>query len=427
MGVFAISLLSQTVCLYFTFFSLGIALGVLFSFKIFTKKLSRQYEIIRDLEHSKAILQMSLDTRRSQEQIMEEFSHKLTSVSQAFARDMKTESQEFFSEKTQAITSVLAPVHNTLSAFKQNLENFETKQAEDRGALKEQLSQLLTAEQKLERETQALTNILKHPGSRGRWGEIQLERILEISGMLKYCDYSTQTVDSSESSSRADIVIRLPQNRSLVIDAKTPFSEEYLTDNHADPTDLVKKIKDHIKTLKTKSYWDKFEQSPEFVILFLPGESLFNDAIRCAPELMDYAGQSNVILSSPVTLMALLKTVTHVWKQENLQNQIREIGQLGKDLYQRMHKLFDHFHKVGKHLGQAVHSYNDMSSSLSARVLPILRTFDKLELSSSHNKIEALSQVSTLPHSPKVPCPENDLAECLSPEASYLKPPSSNQ
>lgn len=110
-----------------------------------------------------------------------------------------------------------------------------------------------------------------------------------------------------------------------------------------------------------------------------------------------------------------------------LQNQIREIGQLGKDLYQRMHKLFDHFHKVGKHLGQAVHSYNDMSSSLSARVLPILRTFDKLELSSSHNKIEALSQVSTLPHSPKVPYPENDLAECLSPEASYLKPPSSNQ
>lgn len=277
MGVFAISLLSQTVCLYFTFFSLGIALGVLFSFKIFTKKLSRQHEIIRDLEHSKAILQMSLDTRRSQEQLMEEFSHKLTSVSQAFARDMKTESQEFFSEKTQAITSVLAPVHNTLSAFKQDLENFETKQAEDRGALKEQLSQLLTAEQKLERETQALTNILKHPGSRGRWGEIQLERILEISGMLKYCDYSTQTVDSSESSSRADIVIRLPQNRSLVIDAKTPFSEEYLTDNHADPTDLVKKIKDHIKTLKTKSYWDKFEQSPEFVILFLPGESLFNE------------------------------------------------------------------------------------------------------------------------------------------------------
>ena len=327
------------------FFLFGLSLGIAGSFKIFTKKFSLQKETIRDLEHSKSILQMSLDTRRSQEQLIEEFSHKLSSASQAFARDIKAESQEFFSEKTQAITSVLTPVHNTLSAFKQNLEMFETKQAEDRGALKEQLSQLLTAEKKLERETQALTNILKHPGSRGRWGEIQLERILEISGMLKYCDYSAQTVDAQTSSSRADIVIRLPQNRSLVIDAKTPFSEEYLTDNQADPSDLVKKIKDHIKTLKTKSYWDKFEQSPEFVILFLPGESLFNDAIRCAPELLDYAGQSNVILSSPITLMALLKTVTYVWKQENVHKQIQEIGRLGKDLYQRMHKLFDHFHK----------------------------------------------------------------------------------
>mgnify|MGYP001102242880 CR=1 FL=1 len=422
MYIVAISLLSHTIWIQGVFFLFGLALGVISAFKIFTKTLAQKNEVIRNLEHDKAILQMSLDARRNQEQLIEEFSHKLTSVSQAFARDIKTESQEFFSEKTQAIHSVLAPMHNTLSVFKQNLENFETKQAEDRGALREQLSQLLTAEKKLERETQALTNILKHPGSRGRWGEIQLERILEISGMLKYCDYSVQTVDTNDSSSRADIVIRLPQNRSLVIDAKTPFSEEYLTDSHADPTDLVKKIKDHIKILKTKSYWDKFDQSPEFVILFLPGESLFNDAIRCAPELMDYAGQSNVILSSPVTLMALLKTVTYVWKQENLQNQIREIGQLGKDLYQRMHKLFDHFHKVGKHLGQAVHSYNDMSSSFSARVLPILRTFDKLEISSSHNKIEEFSQISTLPHSPKVPCQEPSLSEYLSHQDTSSSP-----
>ncbi|MBQ8498528.1 DNA recombination protein RmuC [Chlamydia sp.] len=412
MDIVTIPSLSPWIC--FLLVLLGAVLGVGGAFIFFTKKLSYKNELIRDLEHNNAILQTSLDTRRSQEQLIEEFSHKLTSASLAFAKEIKTESHEFFSEKTEAITSILTPVHNTLSAFKQNLEIFETKQAEDRGALKEQLSQLLTAEKKLEQETQALTNILKHPGSRGRWGEIQLERILEISGMLKYCDYSMQTVDAHDSSSRADIVIRLPQNRSLVIDAKTPFSEEYLTDSNANPTDLVRKIKDHIKILKTKSYWDKFDQSPEFVILFLPGESLFNDAIRCAPELMDYAGQANVILSSPVTLMALLKTVTHIWKQENLQNQIKEIGQLGKDLYQRMHKLFDHFHKVGKHLGQAVHSYNDMSASLSARVLPTLRTFDKLEISSSHNKIEAPSQISALPRSPRVYDQKPDLTEHLS-------------
>ncbi|BAE81006.1 DNA recombination protein [Chlamydia felis Fe/C-56] len=353
----------------------------------YRKRESSLFELRRNLEYENKLLKSSLDLSRRQEQLMEDFSNKLAVSSQSLIKEMKEETQSYFSEKSKTIESILTPVQATLTAFKQNLETFETKHAEDRGSLKEQITHLLAAEKKLEKETQALTDILKHPGSRGRWGEIQLERILELSGMLKYCDYETQATDA-QGSARADMIIRLPHERCLIIDSKAPFSDTYFSQDASDKSDLVGKIKDHIKTLKSKSYWEKFHHSPEFVILFLPGESIFNDALRIAPELIDVAATSNVILSGPLTLLALLKTVAHTWKQENLQKQIQEIGKLGKELHHRLHVVFNHFHKIGKNLNNAVQSYNDMSSSLQHRILPTLRKFEDLELSSSLHKIE---------------------------------------
>ncbi|WP_348663029.1 DNA recombination protein RmuC [Chlamydia vaughanii] len=373
----------------------GFCLGVCLSSLYYRKRESAHIEAKRKLEHDNELLRNSLELSRRQEQLMEEFSNKLSVSSQALIKEMKEETQSYFSEKSKTIESILTPVQSTLTAFKQNLETFETKHAEDRGTLKEQISHLLAAEKKLEKETQALTDILKHPGSRGRWGEIQLERILELSGMLKYCDYETQASDA-QGSARADMIIRLPQERCLIIDSKAPFSETYFSNDNSDKSDLVGKIKEHIKTLKSKSYWEKFHYSPEFVILFLPGESIFNDALRIAPELIDIAATSNVILSGPLTLLALLKTVAHMWKQENLQKQIQEIGQLGKELHHRLHVVFNHFHKIGKNLNNAVQSYNDMSSSLQHRVLPTLRKFEDLEVSSSLHKVEDPSPI----HSP---------------------------
>ncbi|AAP05520.1 DNA recombination protein RmuC [Chlamydia caviae] len=369
-------------------FGLGLSLSSLY----YRKRESSQMKLQRNLEHENELLKNSLDLSRRQEQLMEDFSNKLAVSSQSLIKEMKEETQSYFSEKSKTIESILTPVQATLTAFKQNLETFESKHAEDRGSLKEQITHLLAAEKKLEKETQALTDILKHPGSRGRWGEIQLERILELSGMLKYCDYETQVTDA-QGSARADMIIRLPNERCLIIDSKAPFSETYFSQNTSNKSDLVGKIKDHIKTLKSKSYWEKFHSSPEFVILFLPGESIFNDALRIAPELIDVAATSNVILSGPLTLLALLKTVAHMWKQENLQKQIQEIGQLGKELHHRLHVVFNHFHKVGKNLNNAVQSYNDMSSSLQRRILPTLRKFEDLEVASSVHKIEDPSSI----------------------------------
>lgn len=361
----------------------------------YSQKLKRQSESLRQLTLENALLKKTAELSKNQEQLMETFSLRLAASSQAMIREIKEETQNYFSEKSQTLESILTPMQTTLSSFKQNLANFESKHAEDRGELKTQILHLLEVEKKLEKETQTLTGILKHPGARGRWGEIQLERILELSGMLKYCDYETQMSDGT-GAVRADLIIRLPQERCLVIDAKAPLPEAYLT-NDSSPTDLIVRLKDHIKILKTKSYWEKFDKSPEFVILFLPGESLFNDAIRTAPELIDIAASSNVILSSPLTLLALLKTVAHMWKQENVQKQILEIGALGKELHQRMHTLFGHIHRTGKNLSSAVQSYNDMTSSLQRRVLPTLRKFEALEISSHQITVPAWVQTPTPP------------------------------
>lgn len=391
--------------------ALAFCLGSVLTFLRYRKREEQHTQHALQLEHDNALLKNSLALSRQQEQLMEDFSNRLSASSRTLIKEMKEESQLYFSEKSKTIESILSPVHTTLTAFKQNLEHFETKHAEDRGSLKEQISHLLHVEKRLEEETRNLTNILKHPGSRGRWGEIQLERILELSGMLKYCDYDTQATDA-QGVARADLIIRLPQERCLIIDAKAPFSESYFSQDTIDHAELIRKMKAHIQALKSKSYWEKFPYSPEFVILFLPGEGLFNDALRMAPELIEIAATSNVILSSPLTLFALLKTVAYTWKQENLQRQIQEIGLLGKELHHRLHVVFNHFHKIGKNLNQAVQSYNDMSASLQRRVLPTLRKFENLEISS--HKIEDPSPI----HNPATSFLPNQEEEDLQQEPS---------
>nr|WP_238318213.1 DNA recombination protein RmuC [Chlamydia ibidis] len=340
--------------------------------------------------HDNELLRQSLELSRGQEQLIEDFSNRLAVSSQALIKEMKEESQNFFSEKSQHIESILSPVQTTLTNFKRQLEIFETQNAEDRGTLKQQLTHLLSVEKQLEKETQTLTNILKNPGSRGRWGEIQLERILELSGMLKYCDYETQT-SGDDSPARADVIVRLPKERCLIIDSKAPLSESYFSQS-LDKNDLVKKLKEHIRSLKSKAYWEKYDNAPEFVILFIPGENIYKDAINLDPHLVDFASSSNVILSGPLTLLALLKTLAHIWQQENLGKQIQKISDLGKELHKRLQKVWEHMQKTGKHLHDAAKSYNSMLSSINSRVLPTIRKLETLDVSRD--------EISRLPNIP---------------------------
>ncbi|WP_213357492.1 DNA recombination protein RmuC [Chlamydiifrater phoenicopteri] len=354
---------------------------------------NKEFEkILKQYELEKAFLSQSLESQEDRKQLIEAFSNKLSCSTQSLIKEIQKETKEYFSEKSKHFEDIVSPVNSILKEFKKNIDEYEKKQAEERGSLKEQISQLMEAEKQLEVQTSALKNILAHPAKRGRWGEVQLERILELSGMLKYCDYEMQ-VSSVSGQSRADAIIRLPKNRCLIIDSKAPLSESYLEQGEYDKDDMISRIKEHVKSLKTKAYWEKFSETPEFIILFLPGESLFNDTVRHAPELMDIGASSNVLIAGPSTLLALLKTVAHTWKQENLHQQIQEIGTLGKELYERLGVVFRHFNKLGNHLRAASQSYNDLSSSLQTRMLPTIKKFEKLDITSQNKHISEITSI----------------------------------
>lgn len=336
----------------------GCFLGALLTFIYLQKKI---ISLLKD----KVALETRLDTQISLEEVTKNFSEKIL-------KDLHKDSEEFFSKKSANIESILTPMRESLSFFQQNLKQFETKQAEERGSLKEQIAQLISMNSALKFETQSLSSILKHPANRGRWGEVQLERLLEISGMLKYCDFSSQQASSEKS--RPDILIHLPKNRCIIIDAKVPLSEDYFAHNderaQKGKEDLVIKIKAQVKNLHSKDYINQFPHTPEFVVLFLPGEGIFYDLLRLSPQLFDDAAKHNVIICTPSNLLALLKTIAYTWKQENLHEQIQTIKELGKTFYDRFQSVIKHFTSLRRNLNQFVLEYNQVINSINKRLFP---------------------------------------------------------
>lgn len=346
----------------------GFFLGILLTFIFLQRK-------IDNLSKDKVALETKLNAQTSLEEVTKDFSEKIL-------KDLHKDSEDFFSKKSANIESILTPMRESLAFFQQNLKQFEMKQAEDRGSLKEQISQLISMNTALKSETQSLSSILKHPANRGRWGEVQLERLLEVSGMLKYCDFSTQhvTVDKS----RPDILIHLPNNRCIVIDAKVPLSEDYFSHNEEitkkGKEDLILKIKTQIRNLQSKNYSKQFAHSPEFVVLFLPGEGIFYDLLHLSPQLFEDAAKQNVIICTPSNLLALLKTIAYTWKQENLHEQIQTIKELGKTFYERFQSILKHFSSLRKNLNQFVVEYNQVINSINQRLFPVLRQFEQISL-----------------------------------------------
>lgn len=330
--------------------------------------LKQQYELL------KATSEMQSDNKK----LVDNLEEQLKSVSSSLLNQLYEKTEQHFQLKTDTINKLITPINMTISEFRKDILTFQTTQAEERGSLKSQITKLFEAEQKLERETSNLTNILKNPVTRGQWGEMQLRRVLELSGMLRYCDFNIQE-QARESRVKPDAIIKLPDDKILVIDAKSPLSESYFS-NDPDRSDLVIKIREHIKALKHKAYWEHFSSTPEFVILFLPGESLFNDALQHDPSLIDFGYESNVLLTSPVTLLAMLKTVSYAWKQENLHKQIEKIGIWGKRLYSRLSIMTKHLNKIGKNLNSAVTAYNETLGSLETRVLVSAREFEQFDV-----------------------------------------------
>jgi DNA recombination protein RmuC len=342
--------------------------------------------------------------RKWQEQFEQLSAKALRDNNEAFFLLAKNSFLTLASEANGKFENATKPIESTLKSFDEKLKNLEERRQSDYVSLAEQLRLANQANAALQAETNNLTNALRRPDVRGRWGEMQLRRTVELAGMLEHVDFEEQesSISPDGQSFRPDMVIRLPNDRTIVVDSKAPLggyleaiSVASSADRQASLASFASHIRRHIEKLGSKNYWQQFKNCPEFVVLFLPGENFLSDAFRANAELLEFGVERRVILATPTTLISLLKAISYGWKQASLADEARKIADVGREMYARLTTFFEHFNSMGKHLTMSVDAFNKMRSSADLRLIPQAKRFQELGIGT--DEITIMESINTIP------------------------------
>jgi DNA recombination protein RmuC len=324
----------------------------------------------------------------------------------------QSEARGELEKREKAVAQLVAPITEQLTKVDTRLERLDRDRLQTTTVLQEQLRGMVESQDKLRGETGALVAALRKPQARGRWGEMQLRNVVEMAGMVAYCDFAEQvTVHGDDDRMlRPDLIVNMPGGKQVVVDAKAPlqaFLDAYDATDEADRNrhlgEHARLLREHVRKLSARSYWAQFPDAPDFVLLFLPGEHFYNAALEADPTLIQQGVDQQVLIATPTTLIALLRAVHYGWQQEKVAENAREISELGRELHTRIGSVAEHVQRLGKRLGGAVDAYNAAVGSLETRVLVSARRFADHGVVGHDKEIAPLEPVDRVPRAAQAP------------------------